>query len=114
LFFFLYYLILSYDKNRISTTTKMGLCGSKMTDEQKRGVEANRKVEQELARRQKEMSKEVKILLLGTGASGKSTVAKQMQIIYLQGWGEREKEEFKPVILANIVENMQNIIHGVE
>jgi len=92
----------------------MGGCGSKITEEEKRASEANKQVERDLARRKKEMTKEVKLLLLGTGASGKSTVAKQMQIIYLNGWGDKDREEFKPLILVNLLENMQGLLRGIK
>eukprot|EP01087_Luapelamoeba_hula_P021149 TRINITY_DN733_c0_g1_i1.p1 TRINITY_DN733_c0_g1~~TRINITY_DN733_c0_g1_i1.p1 ORF type:complete len:359 (-),score=88.95 TRINITY_DN733_c0_g1_i1:123-1199(-) len=91
----------------------MGACTTKLSDEDRKAIEANKRIERDLARRKKEMFREVKLLLLGTGASGKSTVAKQMQIIYLNGWGEKEKTEFKPLIYANLVENMQCLLRGV-
>jgi len=92
----------------------MGACNAKLTDEQKRAIEANKFIDKELHKRKKELAKEVKLLLLGTGASGKSTVAKQMQIIYLHGFGEKEKEDFKALIVANLVENMQSLLRGAD
>ncbi len=47
-------------------------------------------VDKELKKSQKVTSQEVKILLLGSGASGKSTVAKQMKLLYLDGFSEKE------------------------
>ena len=92
----------------------MGACGGKLSDEEKKALEANKEIEKELARMKKSMAKEVKLLLLGTGASGKSTVAKQMQIIYLKGFGAKEKEDYKRLIITNVVENMQALIKGAK
>lgn len=38
----------------------------------------NRAIEQQIARDRQELAREVKMLILGTGESGKSTVMKQM------------------------------------
>lgn len=64
-------------------------------------------------------SKRVKLLLLGTGSSGKSTIFKQMQILYGgdNEYGEKfsdfEKQTFKQVLRRNLVECIQTLIGGV-
>lgn len=40
----------------------------------------------------KEDEQVIKVLLLGTGGSGKSTVFKQMQLEYGQGFSDHEKQ----------------------
>ncbi len=40
---------------------------------------------------------------VGAGESGKSTIAKQMRIIFMKGWAEEEKLSYKPVIANNII-----------
>jgi len=52
----------------------------------------------------------LRILLLGAGESGKSTIAKQMKIIHLKGFNTEEKLEFVPIIHANIYESVQSIV----
>jgi guanine nucleotide-binding protein subunit alpha len=49
------------------------------------------------------------IKLLGAGESGKSTILKQMKLIYSQGFSKSEKLEWKPVIFSNIVQSFQTI-----
>ena len=42
----------------------------------------------------------VKLLLLGAGESGKSTLFKQMQILYGKGFDEAERRRFLPKIVG--------------
>ena len=58
-------------------------------------------------RKTKCMFDEIKILLLGIGESGKSTVAKQMKILYLNGFSEAERKQFVKAIHANILGSMK-------
>ncbi|KAJ7795409.1 heterotrimeric G-protein alpha subunit, GPA3-like protein [Mycena olivaceomarginata] len=49
--------------------------------------------------------KECKILLLGPGDSGKSTVFKQMKIIHQGGFDERERTEYRTTIYKNVLDS---------
>jgi len=62
----------------------------------------------------KQLNEEVKILLLGTASSGKSTIAKQMQIIYLNGFKPEESEEWKVLIMVNLITNMKILINAAQ
>ena len=44
-------------------------------------------------------SKIIKMLLLGAGESGKSTIFKQMKIINKDGYSEKERKEFISALL---------------
>lgn len=57
--------------------------------------------------------KSVKILLLGTGESGKSTVLKQMKILHVQGFSEREKKEQVTVIRQNLSDSLCEILRNI-
>lgn len=48
----------------------------------------------------------VKILLLGAGESGKSTIVKQMKIIHGDGYSHQQLESFTPVVYANLAESI--------
>lgn len=72
--------------------------------------ETNREIEKWLQEEKKKMNKELTLLLLGTGDSGKSTVAKQMKMIYMDGFSEKERIEFKPAIFSNVVNSMKNLL----
>ena len=42
----------------------------------------------------------VKLLLLGTGESGKSTLFKQMRVLYGTGYSEEERKQVRPAPLC--------------
>jgi guanine nucleotide-binding protein G(i) subunit alpha len=71
-------------------------------------------VEKELKKSQKVTAQEVKILLLGSGASGKSTVAKQMKLLYLDGFSDKEASIFTDIIFFNIIKNMKTLVMQAE
>lgn len=50
---------------------------------------------------------------LGAGESGKSTVLKQMKLIYAQGFSKSEKLEWKPVVFNNVVQSFQLILEAM-
>mmetsp|Transcript_26204 Transcript_26204/g.37237 ORF Transcript_26204/g.37237 Transcript_26204/m.37237 type:complete len:332 (+) Transcript_26204:135-1130(+) len=52
----------------------------------------------------------IKILLLGAGECGKSTILKQMKILHSGGFTPDEMEEKVPVIRKNTVESMYSLI----
>lgn len=58
-------------------------------------------------------NKEVKVLLLGSGESGKSTIVKQMKILHSNGYTPEELEEFTPFIYKNILDCIKNIINAI-
>ena len=51
----------------------------------------------------KTQARQVKILLLGAGESGKSTILKQMRIIYSEGFRLDERKEVRQVIFSNMI-----------
>lgn len=53
---------------------------------------------------------DVKMLLLGSGESGKSTILKQIKIIHQNGFSERELFDYKPFVFKNICECSQAIV----
>merc|ERR1711931_390774 len=59
-------------------------------------------------------SKTVKLLLLGAGESGKSTIVKQMKILHQGGYTKEEQLEFKAIIYGNILQSALAIIRGME
>ena len=50
---------------------------------------------------------------IGAGESGKSTILKQMKLIYAQGFSKNEKLEWRPVIFANILQSFRLIFDAM-
>jgi hypothetical protein len=88
-------------------------CGAGLTEEQKQAIAESNALDRVLSAAVQQEQKVIKLLLLGTGESGKSTIFKQMQILYQSGFSEFEKATFRHVLRRNIVESMQTLIHGV-
>jgi len=70
-------------------------------------------INRELRSDGKKLDAEVKLLLLGAGESGKSTVAKQMKIIHLNGFPDQERLLFKAVIYNNIIASIRTLLEKV-
>ena len=54
-----------------------------------------------------------KILILGTGETGKSTIVKQMKIIHQNGYTSEERQNFRSIVFHNVIESMANILRGM-
>ncbi|KAF8872816.1 heterotrimeric G-protein alpha subunit, GPA3-like protein [Infundibulicybe gibba] len=54
--------------------------------------------------------RECKILVLGSGESGKSTLVKQMKIIHQGGFSSTELASFRPIIYQTLLNSMQSVI----
>lgn len=62
-------------------------------EDAKKAKHRNKQISKLLKQHHKEELKRLKILLLGTGESGKSTITKQMRIIHINGFNMRERTE---------------------
>ncbi|KAM0205707.1 hypothetical protein ACHAPQ_007108 [Fusarium lateritium] len=91
----------------------MGACMSSSNEEvdQKKKSQAIDKVLEEDSKR---LRKECKILLLGSGESGKSTIVKQMKIIHLKGYSEDELFNYRPTVFKNLVECAKAVIMAMQ
>ncbi|KAJ1737526.1 Guanine nucleotide-binding protein alpha-2 subunit [Coemansia sp. RSA 1939] len=89
----------------------MGGCMSHNYDEEAlRSAEIDRELADERNRR----SEEVKILLLGSGESGKSTIVKQMKIIHQNGYTREELALFRMTIYKNVLDSAQELVVGMQ
>ena len=57
---------------------------------------------------------EVKILLLGSGESGKSTILKQMKIIHQNGYSQEDLVMYKTTVYKNLLDCAKSIVSAVE
>ncbi|KAL1521159.1 hypothetical protein AB1Y20_022712 [Prymnesium parvum] len=56
----------------------------------------------------------IKMLLLGAGESGKSTIFKQMKVINKNGYTEKERKEFVGIVYSNIISSMKALMEAFE
>lgn len=86
-----------------------------LTPEQKVEHDQSKKIDQQLQREAREQKKEVKILLLGPGESGKSTFFKQMKIIQQNGgYTQEELSPYKSVVWGNCITQIKVILQAME
>lgn len=71
---------------------------------------ANDAIEQELYLEKQRDKNEIKLLLLGAGESGKSTVLKQLKLLHQGGFTHRERRQYSQVIWADAIESMKILI----
>lgn len=70
----------------------------------------NRDIDRQLSIERDRLRTQVKVLLLGSGESGKSTFIKQMRIINGKKFLEDELKMFKTVVYSNIILGMKVLI----
>ncbi|KAG5645861.1 guanine nucleotide-binding protein subunit alpha [Asterophora parasitica] len=67
-------------------------------------------IDKQIEEDSKRYKRECKILLLGSGESGKSTVVKQMKIIHQDGFSPAELADYRPVIYKNVLDSAQAVV----
>lgn len=70
----------------------------------------SRQIDKDLKREERLIRRQVKLLLLGAGESGKSTFLKQMRIIHNMNYDVTSQLEFRKIIYQNIVKGMKVLV----
>jgi len=85
-------------------------------ENQKNSYTRNQDIDRQLRRLKQgdDEKKEIKLLLLGTGDSGKSTFAKQMKVIHKSGFAHTELVSFKNILKSNTLSSMQKLLDYAE
>ncbi|KAK0541721.1 Guanine nucleotide-binding protein alpha-2 subunit, partial [Tilletia horrida] len=86
----------------------MGNCLS--SKEEKEAKERSVAIDKQLEDDRNRFKKECKILLLGSGESGKSTIVKQMKIIHQNGYSAEELMQYRLTVIKNTVDSAQAIV----
>ncbi|KAF4544818.1 G-protein alpha subunit [Lasiodiplodia theobromae] len=73
----------------------------------------NEEIERQLRLDKKRQEREVKLLLLGAGESGKSTVLKQMRVIHAGGFSKSERKQWRVVIFNNLINAFEIIFSAM-
>lgn len=94
----------------------MGACLSSSSHEQTlpEHEKASQAIDRQLEDEARRLKKECKILLLGSGESGKTTIVKQMKIIHQDGYSESERMVFRTTIFKNILDGAKAICEAFE
>lgn len=89
----------------------MACCGGAEIDQET--LDKNKQIEKDLAK-DKKTGLPFRLLLLGAGESGKSTIAKQMKIIHLNGFSAEEKALFITAIHTNVYQSMRAMVQAAQ
>ena len=87
-----------------------GFCCLSKNVEDKESTLLSAKIDKQLAKDKEKLRRTVKILLLGSGESGKSTLMKQMRIINGKDFLPEEIIFFKMTIYENIVKGVRVLV----
>lgn len=70
----------------------------------------NKELDNELKQLKSQEDEKIKLLLLGAGESGKSTIFKQMKIIYGDQYSDAERRQHIPTVYSNVLQAMKILI----
>jgi guanine nucleotide-binding protein G(i) subunit alpha len=85
----------------------MGICGSTSLEHQ-----LSCQIDRDLKKSQIQRDNVTKLLLLGAGGSGKSTVMRQFKMLYTSGFVREERMLIRNKIRNNIVQGLQVLVQG--
>ncbi|KAI8912278.1 guanine nucleotide binding protein, alpha subunit [Powellomyces hirtus] len=88
--------------------------GCMMSAEEQENKRKNDEIDNALKREKANSRNEVKMLLLGAGESGKSTILKQMKLIHDNGYSSEERETFREIVFSNTVQSMRVILEAMQ
>ncbi|ORZ02157.1 heterotrimeric G-protein alpha subunit, GPA3-like protein [Syncephalastrum racemosum] len=89
----------------------MGLC---LSSEERAERAQSQRIDRAIEEDSKKLKRECKLLLLGSGESGKSTIVKQMKIIHQSGYTRDELYSWRATVYRNLVESAQILVLAVQ
>ncbi|GAA5854112.1 hypothetical protein JCM8547_008232 [Rhodosporidiobolus lusitaniae] len=89
-------------------------CGASTMQVDHEAEARNAAIEKQLGQDREKMRKEIKLLFLGAGESGKSTILKQFQLAYGAPFTTVQREEYRDVIYDNALRSMQVVIDAFD
>jgi len=87
--------------------------GCTLSAEERQAMERSKAIEKNLKEDGMQAAKDIKLLLLGAGESGKSTIVKQMKIIHEGGFTTEDNKQYKPVVYSNTIQSLAAIIRAM-
>lgn len=82
----------------------MGCGSSSASPEEVEKKKKSKQLEEAMEKQARLESEKIKLLLLGAGESGKSTIFKQMKVIYGEQYSDAERKQQIPTIFSNILQ----------
>jgi|Transcript_118250 GTPase SAR1 family protein len=89
----------------------MGTCGSK-SGVDREAERLNAEIERRNREEAERESQKIKLLLLGAGESGKSTLFKQFKILYGVGFSDEDRRGWTPQIYNNVITSMKSLVQA--
>ncbi|KAL3287756.1 hypothetical protein HHI36_002220 [Cryptolaemus montrouzieri] len=77
------------------------------------GKQRSDEIDRQLGKERKEFQKAHRLLLLGAGESGKSTILKQMHLIHVRNFSDKMKMEKRADIRGNLVDAIISILEAI-
>ena len=91
------------------------MCGGGLSAAERENIERSRQIDDENRQAMEEENLKVKLLLLGAGESGKSTLFRQMEILYGKGFSEDDRRtQFTNVVYLNTIQAMKALCNAVD
>ncbi|XP_050951294.1 guanine nucleotide-binding protein subunit alpha-15.1 isoform X2 [Labeo rohita] len=82
-------------------------CTCCLSEDEKNAIMVHNEIKRILKDQKKRERREIKVLLLGTGESGKTTFIKQMRIIHGKGFSEEDRRGYAKLVFQNIFTAMK-------
>ena len=87
-------------------------CGASSSEQQ--AIDISNKIDESLYKDREANRLEIKLLLLGAGESGKSTIVKQMRLIHDDGYTPGERKQYRSVIHSNTIQSLFAILNAMK
>ena len=87
-------------------------CGASSSEKQ--AVDISNRIDENIQQDRIDAKHEIKMLLLGAGESGKSTIVKQMRIIHEDGYSPGECRQYRSVVYSNTLQSMFAILQAMK
>lgn len=84
------------------------------TPEERHAKEVNQQIQRDLKKHKRDLKNTKKLLLLGTGESGKTTFIKQMRILHGKPYSQDELDNFRFLVYRNIYIGVQVLIDAMD
>lgn len=89
-------------------------CGASAPIEDNAAKQRHDAIEKQLKQAERDSRQDVKLLFLGAGESGKSTVLKQFRLLYDKPMSDEERLGYREVILANTFQSLSVVLDAME